>query len=372
MNIPQLHTNLFWDLSCLTLFLTGLYFSCIIFFRSPFWKSLATPDFFPESINPWKFRIPPMKMDMEVNGPEDPISADRSNKEDIKIKNVYSEIYQGKALNDLEVEYEVLIDPAIEKQIREILESYAEEQEKRENIFLKDGEGDNNGNRGEDSLDLSNIALPAAKFYSKKENERVKLLYAIAELGDVREVSFLQGMLDEEQNTSISILIKEIIFGFLAERPLNKHRDLEVPKMGYISEHYVYKYLFQAIDTESQYLLLDEVLKIGGLEELDFLRTLSRHPEKGIRDKAGSIIDQLEQKLQPQKDRITTEFELAEKENEILGIDFELDINEIKTQETGPDNGKKEWLESSRLLPIKQLIHTLSSKLGGLSDRLKL
>ena len=371
MNIPQLHTDLFWDLSCLTLFLTALYFSCIIFFSSPFWKSLATPAFLSELINPWKFRIPSMKMDMEVNGPKVPTTGRRSNKEDIK--NEYSELYQGNALNDLEVEYEVLIDPAIEKQIREILESYAEERHEKEIIFYKDGIGDNTDKIGEDMLDFGNIALPAAKFYSKKENERVKLLYAIAELGDVREVSLLQGMLDEERNTSISTLIKEIIFGFLAERPLNKNRNLEVPNMGYISEHYVYKYLFQAIDAESQYLLLDEVLKIGGVEELSFLKTLRRHPDKGIRERAGSIIDQLEQKLRPQqKDHIITEFGLAEKENEILDINFELDITQMKKREIEPDNGKKEWLGSSRLLPLNQLIHTVSRKLGALSGRLKL
>src|SRR5690606_34535329 len=128
-----LHTNLLWDLSCLTLFLTGLYFSCIIFFRSPFWKSLATPDFFSELINPWIFRFSSMKMDMGVNGPKGSISGRWPKKKDTE--KVYREIYQGNAINDLEVEYEVLIDPAIEKQIREILESYAEEQEKKGNIF---------------------------------------------------------------------------------------------------------------------------------------------------------------------------------------------------------------------------------------------
>src|SRR5690606_16390062 len=43
-------------------------------------------------------------------------------------------------------------------------------------------------------------------------------------------------------------------------------------------------------------LLLDEVHKIGGEEELNFLRTLIGHPNEGIREKARSFHNELEQK----------------------------------------------------------------------------
>src|SRR5690554_274317 len=148
-----------------------------------------------------------------------------------------------KAINDIEVDYEVLIDPAIEKQIRQILESYVEEYREKEIIFYGEKEDDNKYSVDKDMLDFGNIALPTAKFYSKKENKRVKLLYAIAELGDVREVPLLQGMLDQEDNESISILIKEIILGFLSERSLNKIQEIEAPEIGHLGEHYVYNYL---------------------------------------------------------------------------------------------------------------------------------
>ena len=435
MSIPQLHTDLLWDLSCLTLFLTGLYFSCSFFFKSPFWKSLATTDFLSELTHLVKFRIRSQKLGKEVNSPKDPRMDRRSKKEHMGDINL--EVFPGKILNDIEVEYEVLIDPIIEEQIREILESYAEGQHEKEILFYNDGEGVDTGRMGDDILDFGNIALPTAKFYSKKENERVKFLHAIAELGDVREVPLLQRMLDQERNESISLLIKEIIFGFLSERPPNKHQDLEVPKLGYISEHYVYKHLFQSIDTESQYLLLDEVFKIGGSEELNFLRTLIRHPEEGIREKARSIIDRLEEKLQlPQKDHITTGVEVAKRkradhilrisyitktleksysqfsqleirktlkmassyllgignkighrsmedlhlndkgisevENEVFQIDFELEIPKIKEQKIGTDNGKKERPVLSRIPPLKQLIHIISYQLEGLYKKHKL
>src|SRR5690606_16611217 len=92
----------------------------------------------------------------------------------------------------------------------------------------------------------------------------------------------------------------------------NVSGESEAPEMGHLCEHYVYTYLFRAIDAESQHLLLDEVHKIGGPEELDFLRTLIDHPDESIRKKSKSISNQLEQKLHPAlEDRIATEFEVA-------------------------------------------------------------
>lgn len=210
-------------------------------------------------------------------------------------ENISPEIQrENKAVYDIEVDYEALIDPAIEKQIREILESYAEEYREKEIVLY--GEREDRYGDDESMPDFGNIALPTAKFYSKKEHKRVKLLYAIAELGDVREVPLLQGMLDQEDNESISILIKEIILGFLSERSLNETKEIEATEIGYPGENYVYNYLFQAIDSESQHLLLDEVHKIGGEEELNFLRTLIGHPNEGIREKARSFHNELEQK----------------------------------------------------------------------------
>lgn len=352
MNIPQLHTNLFWDLSCLILLLSSLYFGCIVFFRSPFWKSIATAGYFSELANLGKYHIPPINGNWQINDIKVP-KVDHTS-QNSHFENVRPEIGQGKAINDIEVDYEVQIDPAIEKQIHEILESYAKEHREREVVFYTDKEEDNRDRSGEDRLDFGNIALPAPKFYSKNENKRVKLLYAIAELGDAREVPLLQGMLDQERNGSIAILIKEIILGFLSERPGNKSVEPEVPKMEHLCEHYVYKYLFRAIDAESQHLLLDELLKIGGQEELNFLRTLIGHPDEGIREKASDIANQLEQKLHS---------------DNILCIDFELDIPVMKDQETNLDGVKMS--ESNLLHQLKQLIPTILSKVGSIYQKYK-
>ncbi|HUH47066.1 MAG TPA: hypothetical protein VLZ54_07950 [Arenibacter sp.] len=354
MNIPQLHTNLFWDLSCLILLLTGLYFGCILFFRSPFWKSIATAERFSKLKNPEKSRILPINWDLvtKISSAFRPDHLPQNH----NLEKACPEMGQGKAINDIEVDYEVQIDPGIEKQIHEILESYAKEHREKESVFYTDKEADIGDRMGEDRIDFGNIALPAPKFYSKKENRRVKLLYAIAELGDAREVPLLQGMLDQERNHSIAVLIKEIILGFLSERPDDKNGESEAPEMGHLCEHYVYKYLFQAIDAESQHLLLDEILKIGGQEELNFLRTLIEHRDESIREKASSIVTILEQKLH-QKD--------------ILHVDFELTVPGINDQENNPDRGGEVIPESSRIHQLKQLIPTILDEVGKIYQKYK-
>lgn len=324
MNIPQLHTNLLWDLSCLIIFLTGLYFSCIIFFRSSFWKSVTTSTLL-EWADLGKFHIRSScrdKQTKEIRANDHESKLDRSENIDT------GEVVGGKSILDIEVDYEEVIDPGIEQQIHEILESYAKGQREKEIIFYN-GQESGNGHR-EDRFDFGNVALPTAKFYSIKENSRVKLLHTIAELGDIREVPLLQEMLDQERNESISILIKEIILGFLSEVRTDSRREPQIPKIGHLYEHYVYKHLFRSLDMESQYLLLDEIHKIGGEEELTFLRSLSLHPDGGIREKARSIGDRLEQRLRPlSQDMDISESELSGSKKNRSRISFVLRVVEL-------------------------------------------
>lgn len=343
MNIPQLHTNLLWDLSCLIIFLTGLYYSCLAFFRSPLWKSAITSACFSEASNLRKLAISTAHWDQIVNTSKDMDNLDKSNDPE----NVSMEANTGKDIHELEVDYEVVLDPIIKLQIHEILESYSKEQREKENLYQGD-KGEEDKYEGE-MIHMGNMALPPARFYSSKENKRVKLLYTIAELGDLREVPLLQGMLDQETNESISIIIKEIILRFLSEARPNSVQEAENPQIEHFGEHYVYKYLFEAIDTESQHLLLDEILKIGGLEELNFLRNLNQHPDQGIRVKARSFGNQLNQKLHF---------------SDFLQIDFELDIAETKGVKMDGEEENMEISRSNRFLPLNQLIPMVLNKIG--------
>ena len=190
-------------------------------------------------------------------------------------------------INDLEVEYEVVLDPHLKKQISDILKSHVEEQN---TILAKDGE--------DNMLDLGEMHLPAAKFYTDWEFKKVKLLHSIAEMGDIREVPLLNEMLDEEENDSIANLIKEIIFRFLSEYPMDIDEEEDNNNLVDFGEHYVFNHLMNSLDRESQLLLLQEMQQIGDLSDLYFLETLHSHSDKAIREKAKSVSLHLESKRQ--------------------------------------------------------------------------
>jgi hypothetical protein len=187
---------------------------------------------------------------------------------------------------DIEVDCEVVIDPYIKKQISDMLKSHVKEQIQENTIINED-----------DILDLGGMQLPVAKFYSNKESKRVKLLHAIAELGDIREVALLSEMMDVEENESIGNLIKEIIFKFLAEYPLDENEEERNSTKLDFGNHYVFNRLFNALDMESQLILLDEIETIGEQHELDFVKTLHNHPIRNIREKAQSVTGSLCNKL---------------------------------------------------------------------------
>jgi hypothetical protein len=147
-------------------------------------------------------------------------------------------------------------------------------------------------------LDLGEMDLPAAKFYTDWEFKKVKLLHSIAEMGDIREVPLLNEMLDEEENESISNLIKEIIFRFLSEYPMNIDEEEDNNNLVDFGEHYVFNHLMNSLDRESQLLLLQEMQQIGDLSDLYFLETLHNHSDKAIREKAKLVSLHLESKRQ--------------------------------------------------------------------------
>ncbi|MCK0145865.1 hypothetical protein MWU78_09435 [Arenibacter sp. F26102] len=194
-------------------------------------------------------------------------------------------------IDEIEVDYEVVIDPFIKKQISDMLKSHVKEQIQEDTILIDD-----------DVLDLGRMQLPAAKFYSNRESKRVKLLHAIAELGDIREVPLLSEMMDAEENESIGNLIKEIIFKFLSEYPEDEdHEERNSNKLDF-GHYYVFNRLFNALDIESQLILLEEIVEIGEQHELDFLETLHNYPIRIVRDKAKSVSASLKNKLRDIED----------------------------------------------------------------------
>ncbi|MBC8768207.1 hypothetical protein H4O18_09400 [Arenibacter sp. BSSL-BM3] len=218
-------------------------------------------------------------------------------------------------IHDMEVDYEVGIDPFIKKQISDMLKSHVKEQMQEDTIVLDD-----------DVLDLGRMQLPAAKFYSNRESKRVKLLHAIAELGDIREVPLLSEMMDVEENESIGNLIKEIIFKFLSEYPEDEDQKERNSNKLDFGHYYVFNRLFNALDIESQLILLEEIVEIGEQHELDFLETLHNYPIRIVRDKAKSVSAILKDKLRDIEDgretnpSIFTKGDMVDLAKEVSGI----------------------------------------------------
>ena len=244
-------------------------------------------------------------------------------------------------LNDLEVEYEVVLDPHFKKQISDILKSHVEEQSRAEAI-----EEDDN------FLDLGEMELPAAKFYTDWEFKKVKLLHSIAEMGDIREVPLLNEMLDGEENESIGNLIQEIIFRFLSEYPIIIDEEFKDNNLVDFGENYVFNHLFSSLDRESQLLLLQEMQQIGDLSDLYFLETLHNHSDKAIREKAKLVSLYMEAKI---PDIPTRSIEILSGDN----LDFIKQINEPSKLHLDPsitfEVGKSGFISSasSKKEPLK-------------------
>lgn len=215
-------------------------------------------------------------------------------------------------INELDVDYEVVIDPHLKSQITQILESHTQEQLQDQVLFDQETH----------ILDLGEMDIPAAKFYTDWEYKKVKLLQSIAEMGDIREVPLLNEMLDEEENESISMLIKEIIHRFLSEYPMDINEDNGDSTKVKIGEHYVLNHFFHAVDTESQLILLEEIMQVGGLNEFYFLETLIDYPEKSVADKAKMVSEVLKMKLE-------LSYQDGTEEGTGLFANQELDLNSI-------------------------------------------
>ncbi len=97
----------------------------------------------------------------------------------------------------------------------------------------------------------------------------------------------------------------------------------------------IFEELFRHCDTESKFILLDEILDLGDEKELCFLQTLSKDPNRDVRKKAKYIATRLEQKLLTEQANNLTPDSIVkwadtEKEKPSISLNFDLDDHEIK------------------------------------------
>jgi hypothetical protein len=123
------------------------------------------------------------------------------------------------------------------------------------------------------------------------------LLDDLEELGDVREIPFLEELLAVEKKQFIKDRITNLIEQFSIQ---NETRP--TIKKNYVQEadlpaFCVFADLFKNIDAESKLILLDEIVAVGDEKEIEFLDGLLEDPNLEIRKKAQNALKLLMAKI---------------------------------------------------------------------------
>ncbi len=139
--------------------------------------------------------------------------------------------------------------------------------------------------------------IPEPIYYDEHETYMMGLLDDLEELGDVREIPFLEELLAVEKKQFIKDRITNLIEQFSIQ---NETRP--TIKKNYVQEadlpaFCVFADLFKNIDAESKLILLDEIVAVGDEKEIEFLDGLLEDPNLEIRKKAQNALKLLMAKI---------------------------------------------------------------------------
>ena len=143
--------------------------------------------------------------------------------------------------------------------------------------------------------------IPEPIYYDEHEAYMMALLDDLEELGDVREIPFLEELLVDEKKSFIIDRITHLIEQFSLQnetRPaINKNHEQEAN----LPVFSVFADLFKNIDTESKLILLDEIVAVGDEKEIEFLDGLLEDSNLDIRKKAQNALKLLVAKISHHK-----------------------------------------------------------------------
>lgn len=145
--------------------------------------------------------------------------------------------------------------------------------------------------------DAITTLIPEPIYYDEHEAYMMGLLDDLEELGDVREIPFLEELLVDEKKSFIIDRITHLIEQFSVQnetRPVINKNDEEEEILPVFS---VFADLFKNIDTESKLILLDEIVAVGDEKEIEFLDGLLEDSNLDIRKKAQNALKLLVAKI---------------------------------------------------------------------------
>lgn len=143
-----------------------------------------------------------------------------------------------------------------------------------------------------DTTEVVEAVIPKAMFPEMTFDEEAKqLLDDIEEFGDLREVSFLNELLEIKEYKHLSDRIQNILKKF------NNDSDSSIPENESLKSFCVFEDLFRICDTEAKLILMDEIVDVGDEKEILFLNRLLQDNNTNISSKAEKLLKELQNKM---------------------------------------------------------------------------
>jgi HEAT repeat protein len=181
-------------------------------------------------------------------------------------------------------------------------------------------------------LDNDTYAIPKPVFYESSVLKSIMLLENIAEMGDQREIPFLQELLNKETNAIVVDRINTLIAGFSKVDESQNLLDFSVHEV----RHSVFYNLLENKDEDVKLILLKEIAAIGDEKEIPLLKEITLNGNRRIREAANWALEQIYSRTSIVRETTISEInnvvekqsegiEETKNENEIFNITFEVE-----------------------------------------------
>jgi hypothetical protein len=141
----------------------------------------------------------------------------------------------------------------------------------------------------ENEMEKKLLNIPKPLFYDATELKTTALLETIAQLGDHREIPYLNMLLQQESNAMVKTSIEELIAAFSITD------DMSISSEPTISSERqsVFHSLFEVSDTEAKIILLDEIAEVGDEQEIPLLESFVLADDIHLKKTAKKALEKL-------------------------------------------------------------------------------
>lgn len=185
----------------------------------------------------------------------------------------------------------------------------------------------------EETAITETFAVPKPSFYGQNTLETIVLLEYIAELGDHREIPFLQELLKQHNNEAIVDRIHTLLAGF---SKVDENQELLDFSLHEVRQS-IFHNLLEDKDVEVKLLLLDEIAAVGDEKEIPLLNELILDDKTLIRNSAKEALKQIHLRVSHISERGSKQepFEIVSEnkkiqenkdENPLLNISVKVDL----------------------------------------------